>query len=827
MFDFEKALRGDSGGIPIHEAASFYNSVRQIPAPTADGQVKTAGWEDPPDTEGLLEGSFSVPKEHAVALMGDIASALLRIMNATLIYGNSVRGPNSAEVRNVIRHRSYCYQDALEYLVGRMTALAGPPHIAEPDIPPASVDPIEIAKRIIRAEQELVELWRGMVGVAGDNAMRSRAESYMASAQERVDELWRAIPAEAMQPPEPAVMEAPPPEDPTAAAEAAEAAPAPEAAPAEAPSEDMETTSSVKTAELSDAGYGLAGAGLGGASMFALPVGLSAPVGGGIGSYYGAKRGRKVGKAGEGAQRGGLGTVAGAVPGGLVGGGLGGALGAGLGYGVGALSGGAIDPRAAALVGGLSGAGLGGAGGSIAGGLTGYNMAMSGLKPDDQVKSAAARMADWVKMAKDETDLELKEKGRQRGVSSIAAEHEREKSRRGERAGKALGVLGGAAAGGVAGRKLIGGPAGTIAGAGLGALAGRSLGGELGTEADIARAVQPTAIQKAASRMVNWVKTAQDVPGGGGEPEAAMSSPTDAPELMPQNYLQAEQIGQQLQNRNEADFYKQKATAAEQQVMQAQQGAQATQMQLEQLQMDAAAAGQKIEQALGQATQATDKALEQTEIAANLRMGMQQQRAQMMEIASQDPNQMAADALGLTTAPPPPVEGPPPGAGPPPANPADQQKEVEEAGRAQDEATLQGMQAQQATGTPPPGGPPPGGPPSPPPGGAPPPGTKMGSAGLGAGIGAGIGAAYEGAKARHASTAGTAGLQQQIQQLKQTQDGSFRQAARLAGAQKQIIDRNLAASHPGKTMALGAAKGAVKGALMGGSTGGSIGRLFQ
>jgi hypothetical protein len=83
------------------------------------------------------------------------------------------------------------------------------------------------------------------------------------------------------------------------------------------------------------------------------------------------------------------------------------------------------------------------------------------------------------------TDQELREVGRQRGVTNLAAEATREKGRRGERFGEAFGRIAGGLGGGALGRRLIGGPVGTVAGMAGGLMAGGRLGKELGTERDI------------------------------------------------------------------------------------------------------------------------------------------------------------------------------------------------------------------------------------------------------------------------------------------------------------------------------------------------------
>jgi hypothetical protein len=83
------------------------------------------------------------------------------------------------------------------------------------------------------------------------------------------------------------------------------------------------------------------------------------------------------------------------------------------------------------------------------------------------------------------TDPELRETGRQRAVTSLAADAHRDAGRRGERAGGAVGAVGGALGGAALGRKLIGGAPGTIAGLVGGYVAGGRVGKEIGSELDI------------------------------------------------------------------------------------------------------------------------------------------------------------------------------------------------------------------------------------------------------------------------------------------------------------------------------------------------------
>lgn len=85
------------------------------------------------------------------------------------------------------------------------------------------------------------------------------------------------------------------------------------------------------------------------------------------------------------------------------------------------------------------------------------------------------------------SDGELKEKGRERAVTNLAAEAWREKGRRGERLLGTAGALGGLAAGASVGK----GRTGKAIGAGLGYLAGGKLGKTVGEEVDIHKNAAP------------------------------------------------------------------------------------------------------------------------------------------------------------------------------------------------------------------------------------------------------------------------------------------------------------------------------------------------
>ena len=517
MNSFERSLIGDRFNLPSEEASAFFISMKRPLVKSA--MHKTAGWEDPPDELGVLEGQFEVPLEFAVNLMGKCVMNLMRMLSAGIIYSKSLRGEGSEGVRRLLEGSTWEYESAVKYLVERMTVLAGAPHIPEFDMPPPSTEPFEVAKKMIRAEQEAILSYHELIAVLGSNPMKEKIKCFMGQCQSHLDQYWMAVPPEFGTKP----MGVHPPQHLLQHEEN------------ETPQQEEVESPEFEQAE------------------------------------------EAAGVEGE-----------------------------------------------------------------------------EGPEEEGQKTSSLRKVATALtKTAKEgQTDAELREVGRQRAVTNIAAEHHREAARRAERVGRVAGLLGGAATGAALGRAIGKGSAThTLAGAALGGLGGRHLGGELGTEIDIAR--HKTANVKAlAAKLAGWVKRADDMSTGMPEQEAPMASPTDNQELEPVNYLQAELMGQQYQDRNEANFYRQRAVQAQQMLQQAQQG---SQMQMQQMQQQLVqnealvnSAAQRIKAALDSATRASDDALKQTETAARMRIGQQNLRMQLMELASQDPDQQAASLNKLS-----------------------------------------------------------------------------------------------------------------------------------------------------------------------------------
>lgn len=628
MNPFERALFGEDAEIPLHEASSFFLGMRRP-------LQKTAGWQDPPDETGALEGQFEVPIENAVSLMGKCAMGALRLMNAGLIYSSSVRGPLAKETKCVLDDAVWDHKDFFEYLVSRMTVLLGAPHIPDTDMPPSSTDPVSIVQRMIRAEQECIQCCQELLAVCGKNPMCAKLKEHLSRCQGHVDRLWRLLPSGPL---------AQQPADPMGMAE----------------HEAMETPEEEA---------------------------LESP------EFQAAEE---------------------------------------------------------------------------AAGVEEHKMA--------SVRRIAASMAK-------QAMLELKGAGHRKTASSA---------------------------------------------------------------------------------VVRWVKTADEMTGSLDQAEAPMASPTDNQELSPVNYLQAEAIGQQLQDRREADFYKQKAMAAEQQAQQAQADAQ---MQVQQVQQQAAQAiqdaqnaEQKVKSALDAAIKAKDDALKQTETAARMRIAQQDLRMKLIELAAADPDQQAAmdlaqttgqaNALGqpIGTVPPAGAMAPDAGlnAGPP-------------GGGAMPQGAAAAPDPQTAPGAAPPAGgadmnanagPPPGPDPSMAQGL---PQMKTSEARfieailgmskvsspkddsvrriapglIGAGAGAIIGGVDQAYRTHKGVSEGVEPLQTRIADIESKQDGSYAQAASLAKAKSQLAQRELAVAHPRDVIARKALGGAVKGGVLGFSIGNNGRQLFD
>jgi hypothetical protein len=247
-------------------------------------------------------------------------------------------------------------------------------------------------------------------------------------------------------------------------------------------------------------------------------------------------------------------------------------------------------------------------------------------------------------------------------------------------------------------------------------------------------------IEKSSSarfRMGLW-KMAQGVPPEGTMPQASeqvmtpapappsppqepQSPPMEVPTTMPQHYLGAEMAGQQIQGVNEASFYRERLNQAVAENQQLQQQTAQLAQTAQQAQTQAAATAAQMQISQQEAVDANQRALQHSQQAANMRMGMQKMREQMFQIAAQEPETVLEQAQAATAdeqsavaaqsqqvpspgipegrVPPsqPGAAVPPGGAGQPvPAASSEAKKEEGEAVKAQQEAVKQTGQAEAA-----------------------------------------------------------------------------------------------------------------------------------
>lgn len=343
-------------------------------------------------------------------------------------------------------------------------------------------------------------------------------------------------------------------------------------------------------------------------------------------------------------------------------------------------------------------------------------------------------------------------------------------------------------------------------------------------------------------------------PGPGPETQPPAVGPEVGGEQVPTNYLGAELLGQQHQEQNESNFYRNKLQQMQGSFAAIQQQAADAQQQMEQVQQQANEAGAQVQAATDNAQQAMDQAFQKSQEAANMRMGVQQMQMQLMDIAGQDPSMLGGAPPGA------------PGMGESAAQAAQPMMGAEVPG-----AELGGEPAPEggpAGGAPAAGG---GVPPGTPPAGAgaaaaggetssvpeqapsgesgsttggsskstPSVNLKVGSvsaemmAKVAAGFGRelmkrapfAMGGAALGAYGVHQmSKKGPGPAQAKLEQL-EGQPGSFRQAMEIAKAKSQAAMGELVQKHPGPMMGMGAASGALAGAQIGPALAGEVKRL--
>lgn len=282
--------------------------------------------------------------------------------------------------------------------------------------------------------------------------------------------------------------------------------------------------------------------------------------------------------------------------------------------------------------------------------------------------------ADAIKLARDQEALKTSlqdaaQRGILSGVSTAARERithpEKLRRTRGERYGKELGTLGGAAAGYHFGKGH--GVAGKAVGAALGAALGRGAGKVVGQDIDVARSTGKKSVSKRATLEKDscYTKTAAlqtmfdaiadyrtKVAQGEEVPVIPIESATPASKDPLESMGALEALLQERQQMNEAEFFRQKSDESQQAAAAQAERADMAEQQLQQMaeqqqaQQEEQAANDQMMQQQAQSSQQEnlalkDESLQAQEANLQLRQAITSFRQQLMDLLAQDPTQAA------------------------------------------------------------------------------------------------------------------------------------------------------------------------------------------
>lgn len=677
-------------GIPRHEAADFFL------------RIKKAGWADAPDETGALEGQFIVPVEQVTSLLSQAAAEKFKLMIAYHVYAESMRGIAQHACAEVFHEHSEHERAAAEAYLKRAAVLgSGPIHLPECEPPPASSDPVGILMALARAEQEAIALQGQLRQAVGEsNPLGFQIEQFMIEDQHHLDELWQMMPQDvvrtpvisqapvgAQSMPEEAPMEETPSPAPAVKKEASglmsfrrsfrAAAPAAESVPS-----GGGIWSKVENAinsPMTDAKAALIGGGLGtlggaaiGSGQAAAPMEVkqeeledNGPIGRFMLRHPISSNAALMGTTGAVTMVGGnrLGDLLRATRGNPD-----------LKH--------AIKP-ALALTAPVT----------VPGVMGGVDTALHKRETEETAK--AASIANHLKSlgrkmqagAKRYGELLSGSSARSKEVNAVRhtdlakgvarkgiedANHLNPAARE-KYIGKVRELLHTARKSGDEANRERAKSVVTQAATGVGLVGAGAAAASSKHKKDMEKIDRTNNLLKknAFAQCLRKLALAPMEPGMGTDPAAApmpdaqqsfvpvgsmeqpgvqppMATPPGAARYAPVNYLEAEAVARQAQQGNEAAFYRGKAEEAGAQVQGMGAQVEEIQGQLDQLAAQAAQSQAQIMSANEEAVRANDQMLNQATLAARMRMGMQQLRAQMMEVASQDPEQLAAAAGGPT-----------------------------------------------------------------------------------------------------------------------------------------------------------------------------------
>jgi len=179
---FARALSVD---VPLADAAAAFH------------KLKFGTGYAPPDDTGMLEGQFEAQPPEVLQLLGEMVNNEFKTMLAYKTYAESLRGTERGSIAEEFEEHAEAELEHAEFLMKRMSVLGGAIQLNDIPAPPASTDPVDIIKTMIRMEQEGIAKWKAFHAICGDNPTKYKVEEFMTTEQHHLDELWQMLPYEA------------------------------------------------------------------------------------------------------------------------------------------------------------------------------------------------------------------------------------------------------------------------------------------------------------------------------------------------------------------------------------------------------------------------------------------------------------------------------------------------------------------------------------------------------------------------------------------------------------------------------------------------------
>ena len=179
--------------------AASYLAWLTSSAPSDSVKVAAASYADPavgPEEEQMV-GGFSAPKAEVLQAITAMIENELKTGYAYQAYAQALRGVSRDGMAEEFTEHAGEETEHAEYLMRRASVLGGPLQLPDIPAPPAATDPVDIARIMLRIEQEGAAKWRLLHSLINDdNPMRFKVEEYMTREESHQDDLKRYLPEE-------------------------------------------------------------------------------------------------------------------------------------------------------------------------------------------------------------------------------------------------------------------------------------------------------------------------------------------------------------------------------------------------------------------------------------------------------------------------------------------------------------------------------------------------------------------------------------------------------------------------------------------------------